>query len=78
MNYKECKRTKSSGFYMQVYIVLYITETYLHHNSLFFIFVAFPVDISGLHEIALMTLISFDFVEGGPISQETCVLLITF
>lgn len=64
MNCEERKRTKSSGFYMQVYIIVYITETCLYHNSLFFICVAFIVDINGLNEITLMTL-NFCWVWGG-------------
>lgn len=74
----ECERSKSFGFYMQVYIILCITETYQYHNSVFFFCVAFTVDSSELLEITLVTLISFGFGEGGPISQETCVLLIAF
>lgn len=79
LNCKECERAKSSGFYMKVYIILYITETYLYHSSFFFfICVAFIVDIGGLLEMTLVTLISSELGEGGPISQETCVLLIFF
>lgn len=78
-NCKECEREKSSGFYMctwGVYIILDISETYLYHNSLVFICVAFMVGVSGLLEITLVT--DFFCVWGGRSHKETCVLLIVF